>query len=157
MSIDRTLTTPSIHSDSELALVATLCLLFRLTRAEGRALLRLAKYDHATRQEVHIAIADGEPATVAKTVDVVIGRLRRKLSPCNIAITTVHGQGFKLAERFPDADPEIIGRLRRGCCRRSNTARSCRKTGSCIRKRPAWQDNQTGRNRKANGNSTTPT
>ena len=97
MSIDRALTAPPLRSNSELSLVVTFCVLFELTRAEGRALVRLVKYDHATRQEIHIAIADGEPATGANIVDVVIGRLRRKLKSHDIEIATIYGLDFRLA------------------------------------------------------------
>jgi hypothetical protein len=96
MSVDRMLTIPPSHNNSELALVATLCTLFDLTRAEGRMLLHLVKWHLAAREELHRAMSDGDPVTGIKIIDVVVGRLRRKLKPHGIAIATIYGLGFQL-------------------------------------------------------------
>jgi DNA-binding response OmpR family regulator len=80
-------------------LVAICCETFGLTRAEGRVLVRLLSHARASRRELHVAMADDEnPATQLKLVDVVIHRLRKKLTPHNIEICKFRGFGFGLAE-----------------------------------------------------------
>jgi DNA-binding winged helix-turn-helix (wHTH) protein len=50
----------------------------------------------------------GDPVSNIKIVDVVICRLRRKLRPHNIAIVTIHGQGFQLAKDARDRIRRIL-------------------------------------------------
>jgi hypothetical protein len=70
--------------------------------------VRLVKYDHATRQEIHSAMADGDPVTGNKIIDVVISRLRRKLAPHSIKIATIWGLGFRLAEDSRDRIRKLL-------------------------------------------------
>jgi DNA-binding response OmpR family regulator len=108
--VDRALTAPPLRSNTEASLVATFSLLLRLTHAESRALVRLAKHDHVSREELHAAVShDDHPVTGIKIVDVVIYRLRRKLSPFGIEVTTVRGQGYTLAESARDSLRKILG------------------------------------------------
>ena len=80
-------------------LVAICCEAFKLTRAEGRVLVQLLSYTHASRRELHVAMAnDDNPATCAKLVDVIIHRLRKKLVPHSIEICSLRGFGFSIAE-----------------------------------------------------------
>ena len=107
--IDRVLTAPPLHSNSELSLIATLCLLFELTPAEGRLLLKLVKHDHVTREELHRGMSDGEPVTGSKIVDVTLGRVRRKLAPHNVTIATIRGLGFRMSENSRDEFRKRLG------------------------------------------------
>jgi DNA-binding response OmpR family regulator len=105
--VDRALTAPPLRNNTESSLVATCSLLLNLTRAESRALVQLLKHEHVTREELHAAIAgDDDPVTVPKVVDVIVGRLRRKLTRRRIKIVTIREQGFRL-------DPAARDRIRK--------------------------------------------
>jgi DNA-binding response OmpR family regulator len=80
-------------------LVTVCCEIFGLTRAEGRVLVHLLNHTHASRRELHVAMAnDDHPTTQVKLVDVVIHRLRKKLTPYNIEICKFRGFGFGITE-----------------------------------------------------------
>jgi DNA-binding response OmpR family regulator len=74
----------------------------RLTRKETRILSRLleAKGRVVSREQLMNALyfdrAEDEPQI--KIVDVFICKLRRKLAGSRVCISTVHGQGFSIAE-----------------------------------------------------------
>jgi hypothetical protein len=89
--------TASAPQNIESPLVATFCLLFKLTRAESRVLVTLMEPGHVSRDALHVAIADTrDPVTKVKIVGVVVCRLRQKLARHGIEIATLHGQGFIL-------------------------------------------------------------
>jgi DNA-binding response OmpR family regulator len=107
--VDRALTAPPLRSNTESSLVATFSLLFSLTRAQSRIFVILVRFDHATREELHVAMAhDDDPTTAIKIVDVVIGRLRRKLDPFNIKIVTVWSLGYRLEPTSRDRVRKIL-------------------------------------------------
>jgi hypothetical protein len=93
-------TAPALHSDSESTLVATCCLLFKLTHAESLALVKLLESKHASREALRGA--NSNPLSGSKGVDVIIHRLRGKLAPYDIEIVTVRGQGFGLTATARD-------------------------------------------------------
>src|SRR6516165_2428390 len=98
--IDRALTAPPVRgSDDETTFTVTCGLLFGLTHAEARTFVKLLKHDLVARAELHAAMAaDDNPATESNILNVVVFRLRRKLSPYGIQIDTICGFGFKLAD-----------------------------------------------------------
>jgi len=97
--IDRALTAAPLRSNDETALVVTCGLLFKLTHAEARTFVKLLKHDLVARAELHAAMAaDDNPTTESNILNVVVFRLRRKLSPYGIQIDTIRGFGFKLAD-----------------------------------------------------------
>jgi two-component system, OmpR family, response regulator TctD len=105
--VDRALTAPPLRSNAESSLVATFSLLFKLTRAESRALVKLVKFDHVSKEELHQAIAhDDNPVTGVDNVKVVIYRLRQELDPHDIKLVTVRGLGYRL-------DPTARDRIRK--------------------------------------------
>lgn len=107
--IDRALTVPPLRSNTEASLVATLCLIFKLTPAEGRALVKLLKYDHTTKAEIHAAIADDDnPPTGARIVSVVIYQIRRKLARHNVQISTIWRLGFRLDKNSRDIIRKLV-------------------------------------------------
>jgi DNA-binding response OmpR family regulator len=92
---------------NELSLVAACCVRFELTRSEARALVRLLKYDHATKQDLHSAIyCDSPPPTKIKVLDPIICRLRKKIAPYKIA--NIHGVGFCIEKNARD---KILGAI----------------------------------------------
>ena len=73
---------------------------FRTTPMESHVLLSLLRRRYCTREMLHDAVEDnrGNPAepTGEKIVDVVIHKLRRKLTRHDIVITTVHSLGYEI-------------------------------------------------------------
>jgi DNA-binding response OmpR family regulator len=91
------------HVDARTPLLLALNHLFGLSPAESRALVKLMGHKQVSRQAMHAAMSpDGSPVSKIKTIDVVISQMRRKLAPHGLAIVTVHGLGFKLAEGAHD-------------------------------------------------------
>jgi hypothetical protein len=89
------------------ALVATSCLRFGLTHAEGRAFVQLMEHEHVSREALHVATSpDGKSAI--KIVDVIVCKLRRKLEPHGIGIVTVYGQGFRLDKNARDKTRRLL-------------------------------------------------
>lgn len=74
---------------------------WRLTSSEARVFACLASRDLATKQQITLAIysdrPDDEPEM--KIIDVFICKIRRKLRPFNIVISTVWGHGWLLEQR----------------------------------------------------------
>jgi hypothetical protein len=92
------------------SLVAPCCLAFGLTRAEGRALVKLLQHDHVDKQTLHIAISrDDPPVTGVEVVEVVIHRLRKKLAAHDIAIKNIRGVGFFIPKDTRERVRKIIG------------------------------------------------
>jgi DNA-binding response OmpR family regulator len=102
------LAAPSTHDNAEAVAVAILRLRLELTRAEARALLALARRGHASKQELHTAIAGGAPVTGPKVIEVIISRLRAKL-PREIEIKTIWGVGYALTETARDSVRALLG------------------------------------------------
>jgi DNA-binding winged helix-turn-helix (wHTH) protein len=105
----RALAVPSTPADAEAVAITILRRRLDLTPAEARALLALARRGHASKMEVHVAIAGGAPVTGDKVVEVIISRLRAKLKPSGIEITTVWKAGYKLAEAGRDKIRALLG------------------------------------------------
>jgi hypothetical protein len=72
--------------------------LFRLTRVETAYMLLMLRKNEVTREMLHNAGEEcrGNPPdpTEIKIVDVFICKLRKKLRPLNIEITTIWGKGY---------------------------------------------------------------
>jgi hypothetical protein len=103
------LRTSTVPPNAEASLLAALNLLFKLTATEGRALVELMEHQHVSREALHAAMArDGNPISQLKTIDVVIHKLRKKLKPYGIDISTIWGSGFALAESGRDKIQKIL-------------------------------------------------
>jgi hypothetical protein len=104
---------PPSHVDPRAPLFVACSGAFGLTVAESRAFLELMQHKHVSRQGLHDAI--GGKGKI-NNVDVIVCRLRQKLRPHGIAIATVWGQGFQLAEgarekirrRLAKHDPGLV-------------------------------------------------
>src|SRR5262249_16160350 len=103
--VDRALTAPPLRNSNESSLVAICSLLLKLTRAESRAFVKLVKHNPVTREELHAAISH---ATEMKIVDVIIYRLRKKLSRHGIKIDTIYGLGYRLHKDARDKIRQIL-------------------------------------------------
>src|SRR5258705_9642272 len=90
--VDRALTAPPLRSSNESSLVAICCQLLALTPAESRMFVWLVKHGLASKEELHVAMSPGgDPVTGIKIVDVIIYRLRKKLTQHGIRIHTIWG------------------------------------------------------------------
>jgi DNA-binding response OmpR family regulator len=93
----------SMHDDARASLLMTLSQLFQLTAAQSRALMALLEHKQVSREAMHTAMAhDGNPTSQIKTIDVILSKMRAKLRPYGVEITTVHGLGFRLTEDAGD-------------------------------------------------------
>ena len=87
----------------EQALVATFTvpIEFGLTSSEARVFSCLVHRDFATKPQIMMAVYtdrhDEEPEP--KIVDVFVCKMRKKLKPHGIVISTVWGQGYRLENR----------------------------------------------------------
>src|SRR5262245_34092724 len=100
-------TTPASPNDPRTPLLIALNQLFKLTLAEGRALVELMEHGYVSREALHTATSpDGNPVSKIKVIDVIICTLRRKLNGHGIKIVTV----YRLVQ------------TRRGCRRSHSTA-----------------------------------
>jgi DNA-binding phage protein len=101
-------TAPS-HDDAKTLRLIALNQLFKLSPAQGRALVQLMEQKQVTRAELHRAMAhDGNPTSQIKTIDVILSKMRAKLRPYGVEITTVHGLGFRLAEDARDKIHKLL-------------------------------------------------
>jgi hypothetical protein len=88
---------PAPPPEKEAPVVTALRHLLDLTRNEARALARMLEHGHATKEELHAAVSGtGAPVTKLKGIDVLVFKLRRKLDPHGIEISTVWAGGYKL-------------------------------------------------------------
>lgn len=82
---------PSVHVPIE----------WRLTPAEARVFQHLTSRDVATKQSIMTALysdrADDE--VEIKIVDVFVCKMRKKLTPFGVGITTIWGTGYALNDR----------------------------------------------------------
>jgi DNA-binding response OmpR family regulator len=102
---------PPPHVDPRTPLLLALNQIFQLSPAESRALVELMEHKQVSREAMHAAMAhDGNPTSQIKTIDVVVSRMRRKLVPHSIAIVTVHGLGFRLAEGAHDRIRKLLAK-----------------------------------------------
>jgi len=72
---------------SETTLAPTLCLLFKLSPAEGRVCAKLLTNDFCSKREL---------CTVVMNLTVILCTLRAKLKPHGVSIFTLHGRGYGL-------------------------------------------------------------
>jgi hypothetical protein len=75
---------------------------YKLTRLEASVFAVLLRRDMATKEQLHLASEASRPGenrapTEPKIVDVVICKLRKKLTPHNIPIETSWGNGYYIA------------------------------------------------------------
>jgi two-component system cell cycle response regulator CtrA len=87
---------PSRHRP-ELPPTTGLRLLLGLRPAESRALAALVQQGYASRAALHAAMFYN-PMSSLKSVDVTICKLRQRLRPHGIAVDTIWGSGYRLAE-----------------------------------------------------------
>ncbi|WP_411037690.1 winged helix-turn-helix domain-containing protein [Shinella sp. BYT-45] len=89
---------------------------FGLTASEAKVLSCLISRDVATKQQIMTTIysdrVDDEPDP--KIVDVFVCKLRKKLKPHGVIISTVWGQGYRLENRdqFRVDNVSLVGSLR---------------------------------------------
>jgi hypothetical protein len=85
---------------SEPELLATFCHLFSLTRTETRLLVKLLQGTVVDQQTLYDAadLHELDPKSRSRTISVHVSNLRKKLSPHNIKIATVHGVGHCLTK-----------------------------------------------------------
>lgn len=69
---------------------------WKLTNTEDRIFRALLAVDCATRE----AIAEGAKVGLNRSIDVVIHRIRNKLTPFGVEIETVRSRGWRLVGRF---------------------------------------------------------
>jgi DNA-binding response OmpR family regulator len=86
---------PPSHVDPQAPLLVACSEALGLTVAESRMLLTLQRQQYVSRRDLHDAIGSKGKTN---NVDVVVCRLRQKLAPHGIAVATVRGQGFRLAD-----------------------------------------------------------
>jgi hypothetical protein len=83
----------------ELRLAAALAARFKLTPAQSRVLAKLLGSGHASRTELHAAIAkDGKPTSNIGIVNAVVSYLRKRLRGYDVEISTLSGIGYAIAE-----------------------------------------------------------
>jgi DNA-binding response OmpR family regulator len=74
----------------------------KTTKLESRILLVVLRRGHASREQLHDAVEDnrGNPdeATDKKIVDVVVCKLRKKLTKIGIVLHTIHSIGYEMNE-----------------------------------------------------------
>jgi DNA-binding response OmpR family regulator len=81
--------------DPHSMLVVKCCVHFSLPHSEGQALATLMEQDLVSRKQMHAAVA-GSPKVDPRIIDVVVCKLRRKIRPHGIEISTARNQGFYL-------------------------------------------------------------
>jgi hypothetical protein len=92
---------------NESSLVAACCVRFKLTRSEARALVKLLKHDHATKEELHAAISrDSPPTTKIKILYAVVHQLRKKIAPYKVV--SIHSIGFRITKEDRDKIRELL-------------------------------------------------
>lgn len=83
-------------------LVFQLVKLFKTTRLESKILLTFMRRGHVNRAQLHDIVESnrGNPdeATDEKIIDVIICKLRKKLTLKEIKLTTVHSIGYEMGE-----------------------------------------------------------
>ncbi|MFC3074945.1 helix-turn-helix domain-containing protein [Shinella pollutisoli] len=81
--------------------VVAIDMAWQLTSSEARVFACLATRAKATKEMILQALYSDRPddAPEPKIVDVFVCKLRKKLKPFGIEITTVWGQGYSLADR----------------------------------------------------------
>jgi DNA-binding response OmpR family regulator len=84
----------------------------KTTKLESRILLVLLRRGHASREQLHMAVEDnrGNPddETDIKIVDVVVCKLRKKLAPIGLKMTTIHSIGYEMSEEHRNKAWELI-------------------------------------------------
>jgi DNA-binding response OmpR family regulator len=78
----------------ETSFVASLCLIFKLTRTEGKMLAWLLAHDYSTREELRAAASHDGQTIAASSTSVLLNTLRGKLKAHNVLVTTVNGLGY---------------------------------------------------------------
>lgn len=89
---------PPLPNKDKASLAAALCLLFKLSRAQGHVLMKLVTQDYVTAQEI-CAIAARNDQTLKSSdgsARAFIFALRRRLATHNVRVLTLHGVGHVL-------------------------------------------------------------
>jgi hypothetical protein len=93
-------TSPPPPDDTKAARFAALNQIFGLTLAECRLAAALLEHNFVGRETLRTAIAaGGRPVPSVADLRVYVSRLRKKLAPFDVAISTVWGQGYKITGR----------------------------------------------------------
>lgn len=82
---------------------------FGLTVSESRCLAILLARREVPRPSLHVAMSGDDSVSHPKIVDVMICKIRRKLSPYQIRIETIWGRGYALSSESAKA---IMARLK---------------------------------------------
>jgi hypothetical protein len=74
----------------------------KTSRLESRILLVILRRGHAMREQLHDVVEDnrGNPidATQQKIIDVIICKLRKKLTLHGLVLHTIHGLGYEMSD-----------------------------------------------------------
>jgi DNA-binding response OmpR family regulator len=105
--VDRALAKPPLHTES--SLVSVCCQALGLSLAESRLFVVLLKFDHATKADLHRALApNGGPVPTVKAVGVTVHFLRRKLAPFGVEVINTYGVGYRLAQGARDRTRKLL-------------------------------------------------
>jgi DNA-binding winged helix-turn-helix (wHTH) protein len=86
--------------DVKTARLVALNQIFDLTLTESRIIAALLEHNFVGQEALCAALThDGRPVPSSANLRVVISRLRKKLAPFGIAISTVWGQGYRITGR----------------------------------------------------------
>jgi DNA-binding response OmpR family regulator len=84
----------------------------KFTRLESRIFLVLIRRGQASREQLHDAVEANrgypDETTQEKIVDVVVCKLRKKLAPHGLILSTVHGQGYEMADAHREKAWQLI-------------------------------------------------
>src|SRR5262249_40385900 len=94
----------------EAACVARLCLEFELRHSEARMFVRLLMPAYSTREELRAAARQEDEAITLGTVSVVVSKLRKKLRPHDIHVTTIPGLGYALDRKVREKIRKLLAK-----------------------------------------------
>jgi DNA-binding response OmpR family regulator len=100
---DRVPTVPKHELGADdIDLVMRIAKVMRTTKLESRILVVLLRRGHASREQLHDVVESnrGNPVDVTheKIVDVVVCKLRKKLTPLGVNLHTVHSIGYEMSQ-----------------------------------------------------------
>lgn len=104
--VPRALRAPQVQQhapgDDDRDLMLKIARALKTTRLESRIMLVILRRGQAHREQLHEVVEQnrGNPvdATGEKIIDVIICKLRKKLTPLGLTLNTVHSQGYEMAD-----------------------------------------------------------